>query len=338
MEWKRREPRVTFAILLTLSAWAPAPAQIHPEAPKIKPVDMTGNPKSGEKIYWTTCWTCHGLAGDGQGPASTGMKPPPTDFTRVDALAGRTEKEVLDAILKGKPGTAMYAQSLDPQSAVDVSAYVRTLARSPQKEKGLLEALARGDREAGRVLYNSRCWPCHGATGRGNGPAAAALKPPPADFTDPDKVVARTGARLYQALTSGVPGTAMAPQPLSEREKFDLIAYLRSLAYATDRSEVSANPEGGNPRAGKEIYDKRCAACHGSRGDGDGPAAIAMVPPATRFSDYEAMKDRPPQDWFVAIQTGVPGTAMYAQRLTDREAWDLVAYLRTLARRGPDTP
>jgi hypothetical protein len=29
---------------------------------------------------------------------------------------------------------------------------------------------------------------------------------------------------------------------------------------------------------------------------------------------------------------------MYAQRLTDREAWDLVAYLRSLARRGPETP
>ena len=337
MEWKRSgTTRVTFAILL--AAWAPALAQLHPEAPKIKSIDMIGNPKSGEKIYWTTCWACHGLAGDGQGPASTGMKPPATDFTRADALAGRSEKEVLDAILKGKPGTAMFPQSLDPQSAVDVSAYVRTLARSPQKEKGLLEALARGDREAGRTLYNNRCWPCHGATGRGNGPAAAALKPPPADFTDPDKVVARTGARLYQALTSGVPGTAMAPQTLSEKEKFDLIAYLRSLAYAADRPEAPADTEGGNPRAGKEIYDKRCTACHGTRGDGDGPAAIAMVPPATRFSDYEAMKDRPPQDWFVAIQTGVPGTAMYAQRLTDREAWDLVAYLRSLARRGPETP
>jgi mono/diheme cytochrome c family protein len=167
------------------------------------------------------------------------------------------------------------------------------------------------------------------------------LKPPPADFTDPDKVAARTGARLYQALTSGVPGTAMAPQPLTEKEKFDLIAYLRSLVpYSEDRPEAAAKSEAesGNPRSGKELYDKRCWSCHGSRGEGDGPAATAMVPPPTRFTDYEAMKGRPSQDWFSAIQSGVPGTAMYAQRLTEREAWDLVAYLRSLGRRGPDTP
>ncbi len=325
--------------VLTLSSAAPASAQLKPEAPRVKTVNMTGDPKAGEKVYLQTCWSCHGLAGDGKGPAAGGMKPPPTDFTSAEALKQRSEGEILDAIVKGKPGTAMYPQPLDPQSIVDVAAYLRTLARTPLQEKTLIEALSRGDKEAGRLLYSSRCWPCHGPTGRGNGPAAPALKPPPADFSDPDRVIARTGARLYRVLTAGVPGTAMAPQDLREKEKFDLIAYLRSLVQYSEIKNVPGDetPE-GDARSGKEIYEKRCWSCHGSRGEADGPAAVAMIPPPTRFADYEKMKDRPSAEWLSAIQSGLAGTAMYPQRLTDREAWDLVAYLRTLGRRKSEVP
>ena len=34
----------------------------------------------------------------------------------------------------------------------------------------------------GQGIYSNKCAMCHGADGRGNGPAAAALSPPPADF------------------------------------------------------------------------------------------------------------------------------------------------------------
>lgn len=35
----------------------------------------------------------------------------------------------------------------------------------------------------GKQMYTSYCAPCHGTDGRGNGPAAAALKMPPTDLT-----------------------------------------------------------------------------------------------------------------------------------------------------------
>jgi len=267
------------------------------------------------------------------------MNPPPPDLTAPTALEAKSDPELLDAILNGKPGTAMYAQPLDPQGAVAVLVYLKTLPRSPARERSLIDALARGDKEAGRVVYNGRCWPCHGPTGSGNGPAASALKPPPADFTDPDKVVSRTGARLYSVLTHGIPGTGMSAQNLSEKEKFDVIAYLRSLVrYGGGEGGGQAPSPSGNPRSGKEVYEKRCWSCHGMGGDGNGPAAEAMIPSPTRFNDYEAMKGRSPTDWFNAIRFGVPGTAMYPQRLTESETWDLVAYLRTLGRRESTTP
>lgn len=36
----------------------------------------------------------------------------------------------------------------------------------------------------GKQMYASYCTPCHGVDGKGHGPAAAALKPSPADLTE----------------------------------------------------------------------------------------------------------------------------------------------------------
>ena len=63
-----------------------------------------------------------------------------------------------------------------------------------------------------------------------------------------------------------------------------------------------------------------------------------MIPAPTRFSDYEAMKTRQDPDWYNAILSGAPGTAMYAQRLTAAEIQDLIAHLRTLGRRKAEPP
>ena len=248
------------AVLIgALLSAVPSPAQEKPAVPRLKPISMEGNARDGEKVYLDRCWACHGLAGDGRGPASAGMNPPATDFTAPDALREKPDGVLLDAILKGRPGTAMYPQELIPQSAVDLVAFLRTLPRASGQEKNFLEALTRADREKGRVLYNNRCWPCHGPTGRGNGPAAAALRPPPADFTDPDRIADRTAARLHSVLSRGVPGTAMAAQPLSEREKFDVIAHLRGLVrYGDEGKSRQESLSAGDSRKGKDLYDRRC--------------------------------------------------------------------------------
>jgi mono/diheme cytochrome c family protein len=39
--------------------------------------------------------------------------------------------------------------------------------------------------EKGKNLYENRCQMCHGADGKGNGPAASSFSPRPANFTDP---------------------------------------------------------------------------------------------------------------------------------------------------------
>jgi mono/diheme cytochrome c family protein len=55
--------------------------------------------------------------------------------------------------------------------------------------------------EEGKNLYAAKCQMCHGANGRGDGPAGAALDPKPADFTNssfwqnnPEEKISRTVA------------------------------------------------------------------------------------------------------------------------------------------------
>ncbi|HVC44467.1 MAG TPA: c-type cytochrome [Candidatus Binataceae bacterium] len=52
-------------------------------------------------------------------------------------------------------------------------------------------------------IFTSRCATCHGDQGRGNGPAAANLNPPPIDFHSRKWQRSVTNARIAQAIVQG---------------------------------------------------------------------------------------------------------------------------------------
>ena len=82
--------------------------------------------------------------------------------------------------------------------------------------------------EHGKALYLDRCVDCHGKKGRGDGPGAADLEVRPPDFSKPH-VRAQTDAALFWKLTEGrrpMPGYG---SKLSEEQRWQLVAYLRSL-------------------------------------------------------------------------------------------------------------
>ena len=84
----------------------------------------------------------------------------------------------------------------------------------------------------GSRIYATRCAMCHGVAGRGDGPAGAGLKPPPADLTFRSGVAPVVPLDYYRRLTYGVPGTAMAAfgPVLSREQRWDAIAYVLSLS------------------------------------------------------------------------------------------------------------
>lgn len=93
----------------------------------------------------------------------------------------------------------------------------------------------------GAALYQSQCAACHGATGAGDGPAAANLDPAPVDFTDEARARERSIFALYQVITQGLDGTAMVSfAGLPDDDRWALAFYVGSLAY----------PESSSPTAG----------------------------------------------------------------------------------------
>jgi len=95
---------------------------------------------------------------------------------------------------------------------------------------------SKGDAKAGKVKYDANCIGCHGATGKGDGAAAAVLNPKPQDHTDGKAMNALTDKYLFDIIKQG--GKAMqkaavmpaANKKLTDQDISDMVAYIRSLA------------------------------------------------------------------------------------------------------------
>lgn len=92
------------------------------------------------------------------------------------------------------------------------------------------------------------------------------------------------------------------------------------------------NPLEGNPdaiRGGMGLFRGRCADCHGMDARGVRAPDITQVWASGRTDD----------GLFKIVKGGIPGTEMPANpRIFDHEAWQILAYLRTLAAPAPTDP
>jgi mono/diheme cytochrome c family protein len=84
-----------------------------------------------------------------------------------------------------------------------------------------------GNVASGKKLADTNCVSCHGASGKGDGPAAAALNPKPADWTSA-KVQSESEGELFWKISNG-----RGPMPpwkhLPDKDRWDLVAYVKSL-------------------------------------------------------------------------------------------------------------
>ena len=103
---------------------------------------------------------------------------------------------------------------------------------------GLGLAQSKGDAKAGKLKYDANCAGCHGATGKGDGPAAAALNlnPKPGDMSDGKAMKALTDKYLFDIIKDGGASQKKSPimpgsgKKFSDQEVWDIVAYIRSLA------------------------------------------------------------------------------------------------------------
>jgi mono/diheme cytochrome c family protein len=82
---------------------------------------------------------------------------------------------------------------------------------------------------------------------------------------------------------------------------------------------------------GREIYEKKCALCHGDKGDGKGPASAGLSPKPTNFKEShgEKMTDG---EHFWKITTGRRGMPSFTNDLTEEERWHVINYINTFSR------
>ena len=154
--------------------------------------------------------------------------------------------------------------------------------------------------------------------------AAQAYKPPPTGFQGANRTTAQADE---QGETADVIGGNILPQP----DVVNLNEADRSYWLANDPLPVTV----ANLLRGKEIFRERCVACHGSLGDGKGPAAKFMSPPPADFTDKDDQccgADTSPGDFYYRVLRGFPGTAMenFGTRLSVDDIWRVVMFAKTI--------
>ncbi len=101
---------------------------------------------------------------------------------------------------------------------------------------------------------------------------------------------------------------------------------LATIALAANPAPPKRTPE--LLKEGKKIFEQICASCHGSKGDGKGPAAAGLKPPPVDF--VKPLREWPntkgdPQKIFEVISKGIPNSAMVAwTQYSEQQRWALV--------------
>ena len=83
--------------------------------------------------------------------------------------------------------------------------------------------------------------------------------------------------------------------------------------------------------AGKAVYFRRCADCHGKTGNGDGPDAVDLGIHPAKFSD-PSMRTESDGEFFWKITKGKKPMPSYEARLTPNDRWNVINYVRSLAK------
>ncbi len=110
-----------------------------------------------------------------------------------------------------------------------------------------------------------------------------------------------------------------------------------SSAYAAIPVEAAkqANPVKATPESlehAKKWWTLDCVMCHGKIGDGKGETAQEMKLKLVDFTDPATLKDRTDGEIYYIIKNGHSDMPPEGQRIKTEEGWDLVNYVRSLAK------
>lgn len=204
------------------AATASAPTEVH------QAVTLTPVQKQGQVVFESVCWTCHGSAGHGDGPATSADIVPPTFQTQDYALASEATLEArfgasLNTSDPQHPHMQYVAKLVKPTAFKSALTFIPAIAYPPEIPGSAIN---------GQEIFQYRCSGCHGVDGRGDGPAAPNLiGMKPANFTTDTLVASKDWDAVYDKIRKGgdkVHGSLMPAWGvvLKDSDVWDLVAYL----------------------------------------------------------------------------------------------------------------
>ncbi|MBI3091565.1 MAG: c-type cytochrome [Candidatus Tectomicrobia bacterium] len=283
------------------------------------------DPIKGGQHYQTYCASCHGVSGKGDGAAAAALNPKPANHADNATMSQRSDEDLFKVVKGGGPAVGKsplmpgWGASLNDQQIRDVVAFMRTLhggqaakaaaptgaaapaaAQSaaapaappaPQAAAAPATPASRGDAEKGRVSYQTYCASCHGAGGKGDGAAAAALNPKPANHADNATMSQRSDEDLFKVVKGG--GASVGKSPLmpgwggslNDAQIWDVVAFMRTLhggQAAKAAAPTGAAPPSPAPAAAAAEAQKAVAVTAAP------PALQAAAPPAPEVAAAQA--------------------------------------------------
>jgi len=142
----------------------------------------------------------------------------------VDRLAAVESGEVVDSV---PTAGGVSENSLSPELTTLIEGF-------SSAERGQANPLS-GDAESiekGRSEYQSMCFVCHGASGKGDGPASKATPRKPSDLSDPVRAGLLSSGDRFLVLRHGIPGTSMPASGanLSDDQVWRIVTFVETLS------------------------------------------------------------------------------------------------------------
>lgn len=170
---------------------------------------------SGADVWARECGRCHRIQ-------------PPTRFDARHwealvahmALTARFTTEEEEAVKEFMMGAARRIASAQPEKGPMEVAQLASL--------DLAAALA--GLPDGRDVFMHQCVACHGESGKGDGPAAIAFDPKPANLTDPNRIGVLTDDQILEVLRNGKGPMPAFGKLLSDQDILAVLEYVRSLS------------------------------------------------------------------------------------------------------------
>ena len=321
----------------------------------VKTPDGPVSLERGKAIYMKNCVECHGIKGEGDGPKSVNLDPPPARLADP-ALTGDGITDPFDnfqIISVGIANTAMQAWSdvLSEKERWDVTYFIRTFSNnashasappSPVQEQG------------GKIVMMLNIVNKEYKEGIKDGAVINAD-----EYGESQVFLSQAEDRFHMIEKQGKDATASSG---ITRQFADLTRNIKDkqnpeeISKAVDALNASLIDQFGltiiktplepvSLERGKAIYMKNCVECHGLTGEADGPKSVNLDPPPARLADPELTGDgtTDPFDNFQIISVGIANTAMQAWSdvLSEKERWDVTYFIRTFSNTAvklPDLP